>query len=407
MPRKHSQDVPVLVVGAGPVGMTAALALRHHGLAVTVLEAEPKERIRPGSRAIFIHKASLKLLDSICPGLAMTLAAEGVVWPIKRTFWRGRQVYVRRYAPPKPNTIPPFTSLPQVRAEHFLYQACLNAGVEFVWNAPVREVRVDDEGVTLKTESGQEWTAPYVIGADGARSVVRKQIGVQMEGTRSPNTFIVVDVKEDEQNPLPLERVFHYQHPAMDGRNVLFVPFAGGWRVDLQLFETDNVDDYNGVEQVRRWLPRVMDAKYADRITWVSAYQFLQVVAQAFCDEKRRVLLVGEAAHLFAPFGARGMNSGIADAIAAAEAIHAAMTTDDVQAARAAVEGFARERRAAAQYNRDAAGIALHHIQGRTFTINVQRRLAAAVAPIFPKAGRWLDEGPYGPKAGPSLATKY
>ncbi|WP_067925131.1 FAD-dependent monooxygenase [Alicyclobacillus shizuokensis] len=396
----------ILVIGAGPVGMTAALALRHQGLPVTVLEAEPKQRVRPGSRAIFIHKASLKHLDEIFPGLAGTFAADGIVWPVKRTFWRGKEVYVRRYPAPQPNALPPFTSLPQVRAEAHLFAACEAAGVQFVWEDGATKVESSPEGVAVTTQSGKVWHAPYVIGADGAHSVVRKQIGVQMKGTRSANTFIVVDIQEDEANPLPLERVFHYQHPAMDGRNVLFVPFAGGWRVDLQLFETDNADDYNGEEGVRRWLPRVMDKKYAERITWVSAYQFLQVVAESFCDAHARVLLVGEAAHLFAPFGARGMNSGIADAVAAAQAIRQALASGG-DAAKAAVRSFEQERRAAAEYNRDAAGTALHHIQGRAFPINIQRRLAAAIAPLFPKAGRWLDEGPYGPKTGPSLASKY
>lgn len=76
----------------------------------------------------------------------------------------------------------------------------------------------------------------------------------------------------------------------------MLVPFDGGWRIDLQLFD-DDPTEYSGTEGVRRWLPKVMDAKYADRITWVSTYQFLQVVAEDFTD--RRVVLVGEAAHLF------------------------------------------------------------------------------------------------------------
>ena len=128
---------------------------------------------------------------------------------------------------------------------------------------------------------------------------------------------------------MPLERIFHYHHPAMGGRNVLYVPFKGGWRVDLQLFSNDNVDDFVSIEGVKSGIPKVMDPKYADRITWVSSYRFHQAVANSFTDVKRRVLLAGEAAHLFAPFGARGLNSGVPDALVAVRGIEKALESFD------------------------------------------------------------------------------
>lgn len=397
----------VVVVGAGPIGLTAALALRHLGLPAAVIEAEPEDRLRPGSRAIFFHNATLKHLEEISPGAGFAFARGGIVWPVKRTLWRGKQVYFKKYGTPKPDVLPPFTSLPQVEAERILLQACVDAGVEFTWNTPIASVESDDSGVTLHAENGSVWRADYVVGADGARSSVRRAAGITMEGPRIQDTFVVVDVKEDPQHPLPLERVFHYQHPAMGGRNVLFVPFAGGWRVDLQLFEGDDVEEYGSEDGVRKWIPKVMDAKYADRISWVSTYQFLQVVARSFTDENRRIVLAGEAAHLFAPFGARGMNSGVPDAIMAAKGICAAIQAENAEQARKAIDEVAEERRAAACYNRDCAGIALHHIQGNKPGINLKRRMAAILAPHFTRFGRWLDEGPYGPRTGPSLKTKY
>src|SRR5439155_22746217 len=80
-----------VVVGAGPVGLTCALALRRRGLPVIVLEAEPRDRVRSGSRAIFVHRAALGTLARICPGLGRTLAARGPVWQTKRTRLRGRE----------------------------------------------------------------------------------------------------------------------------------------------------------------------------------------------------------------------------------------------------------------------------------------------------------------------------
>ena len=154
---------------------------------------------------------------------------------------------------------------------------------------------------------------------------MRSSLEIPLEGPRTENAFVIVDTAEDADAPLPVERVFHYEHPAVDGRNVLFVPFAGHWRVDLQCRPDDDAEAFSGTAGVARWLPEVMDAKYAERVTWVSTYVFLQVLAREFVDPERRVLLVGEAAHLFAPFGARGLNSGIPDAIVAARAIRSAL----------------------------------------------------------------------------------
>lgn len=404
----QNTKVPVLVVGAGPVGLTTALALHHWGIPTAILEQEPEDRQRPGSRAIYLHKETLKLMERIAPGLGFAMARIGVVWPIKRTWYKGRQVYARHYPAPDPAVLPPFTSLPQVEIERCLWNALKQTDIEVYWEKQVTSVGADAAGAIVQTQDGSEWHAGYVIGADGAHSTVRRQAGINMVGSRSANTFIVLDVAEDPKHPQPPERVFHYAHPAMHGRNVLLVPFLGGWRIDLQLFEGDDVDQFAGPEGVRWWLPRVMPDQYAERVTWVSTYQFLQVVAQSFVDTQARILLVGEAAHLFAPFGARGLNSGVADALLAAEAAAQALTSKSESARADVIRAFARERQRAAEYNRSAAGLALEHIQGESLGMQAKREVGARLAPVWPEFGRWLDEGPYGPRSGPpGVSTKY
>ncbi|MFB4162439.1 FAD-dependent monooxygenase [Alteribacillus sp. JSM 102045] len=407
----QSKKRSVIVVGAGPVGLTAALALKKKGISSVVLEADPFGHPRPGSRAIYLHNASLQLLEKTSEDLGFTLARNGIVWPVKRTLYKGKEVYKRNYGvtdTTDPHKLPPFTALHQDEIEGHIYDACVEAGVEFEWNTPVKECQTHGDGVKIITEAGEEWEADYVIGADGGRSVVRNTTGLKFEGPRTADTFLVVDIKEDENNPMPLERVFHYQHPAMNGRNVMLVPFKGGWRVDLQLLEDDDPEDYKDVEGVKKWLPNVMHSKYSERITWVSSYRFHQVVADSFTDENRRVLLAGEAAHLFAPFGARGLNSGVPDAIIAVNGIEKALQTERQEDRQEAIEAAAKERRIAAKWNRDGSTTALHHLQGNAPEMNLKREVAASLTSIAPKLGRWLDEGPYGPKFGPpELTTKY
>lgn len=388
----------MLVVGAGPVGLSCALALRAHGIDVTVLEARCADDPRPGSRAIYAHRASLALLEQMRPGLGFALARRGIVWPANRTLWRGREVYARSFPAPAGDVLPPFASLPQTEIERELLASCAAAGVQIVWNAQVQTIAPTADAVRVGTADGECRVAEWVVGADGARSAVRRAIGVTMDGGRSQNAYVIVDVDEVPSAPRPLERVFHYEHPAVGGRNVLLVPFRGGWRVDLQCHREDDPADFDHGDGLRSWLAAVMGERYAQRVAWVSTYRFLQVVADAFSDPSGRVLLAGEAAHLFAPFGARGMNSGIADAHAAAAAIHAARDRSDGEPARAAVDRFAHERRAAALAHRRAAGQALAAIEGRRPWPRAKRRLAVALAPRSERAAAWLDAAPYGPR---------
>ncbi|MEU6193172.1 FAD-dependent monooxygenase [Streptomyces sp. NPDC047061] len=386
---------PVVVVGAGPVGLSAALALRAHGLQAMLLEADPEDRERPGSRALFVHRETLALLDAMRPGLAAEITSYGRTWHTRRTLYRGREVYSRTFPPP--SGPPPFTSLRQLDTERFLREACAAAGVEFVWNARVIGVRSTASGVSLSCADGRELTCGHVIAADGARSAVRAGLGIPMEGTHGEGFHVVVDVADRPGAELPLERVFHYEHPAVGGRSVMRVPFTGGFQVDLQCHAHDRVEEYGTEEAVRRWLPGVVGEgheEYADRILWVSTYRFLRKVAASFTDPHRRVLLVGEAAHLFPPFGARGMNSGIADAAAAAEAVATGTVAD-----------FTAVRRAAALFNSEAAGAALDHLRPRRRIVRLRQRAAAALAPVLPSCGSWLEHAPYGPRGGATASA--
>jgi 3-(3-hydroxy-phenyl)propionate hydroxylase len=387
----------IIIVGAGPVGLTAALAVRATGRRATVVESGGADRIRPGSRAIFLHRVTLEVLERIRPGLGRALVRHGLAWHTKRTLYRGREVYRRTYPTAPPEALPAATSLPQVMTERLLLQACIDAGVEFIWNTDVVAAAFTPEHVMLTTTHGPPLAARYVIGADGSRSAVRESAGLRLEGPRTSNAFVIVDVAEDPANPLPVERVFHYEHPNIGFRNVLFVPFAGHWRVDLQCHARDDPDAFSSDAGVREWLATVMPATYAGRVTWVSSYVFRQAIANQVADASNRILLAGEAAHVFAPFGARGLNSGVADAYVAAHALDTALRADTRAAADRAIRDFAESRRAAAERNRAASSTALTHLEAASPIRRAIHRAAALLAPSFPGVGRWMDRAPYGP----------
>jgi 3-(3-hydroxy-phenyl)propionate hydroxylase len=389
----------ILVVGAGPVGLTAALALRAEGLPVAVLEAGAEDRLRPGSRAIFYHRQTLQSWEQMRPGLGWEIARAGLVWFTKRTFWGETQVYERTYAPPLPTVLPHATNLSQVDVERILLRHCREAGVSFAWNEEVTSASTDEHGVSINTATGREWRAPYAIAADGARSAIRRDLGIDLEGPRIEDAFVIVDVAEDPAAPMRPERLYFYEHPAVDKRNVLLVTFRNGIRADIQLRLGDDPRRFNEPEGVKRWLVRVLPEKYAERVTWISTYQFLQVVATSFTDAHRRVLLAGEAAHLFAPFGARGLNSGVPDVVTAAAAISLAVRSSSSEQARSAIEKAAKERREAGLYNRNASSLALEHMRARDWRIRLRRSAAVLLSKYGNRAGAYLDSAPFGPRA--------
>lgn len=402
-PASRPRRVQLVVVGAGPGGLSTALAAHALGIGVVVLDRDPADRARAGSRALYLHRDSLRLLDRASKGLGGQLAARGLVWARRTTTFRGRTVFSRTAPATPPGELPPFTSLRQVDTEAVLRDAVRAAGIEVVGGAEVTGLHHEDGAVTATAADGRHWVAHYLVGADGARSAVRAAVGIDLRGARSRDHHVVVDVAAPEGGPMTGpgrdERVFHYRHPALGGRHVLVVPFAGGCQVDLQCRPDDDPDALSGHDEVAGWLPAVLDDGAPDRVLWRARYPFLQVVATAMADRSRRVLLVGEAGHLFPPFGARGMNSAIADGDAAACAVACALGARTAERAAAAVGDYSRLRGAAAERNCAAAGAALRHMRASGPRRAAQAG-AAALAPLAPPLGAWLENAPYGPRPG-------
>lgn len=387
----------VVVVGAGPVGLASALACHGNGLRTMILEAENEQRVRPGSRAIFLHKDPIRLIESYAPGVADRIYDNSLLWTRNRYTYRGRTFFNREYRRTTAASRDYGASQSQKLTEGIFMDALRDRGVPIRWSSAVERVSTEPDGVTLTLAGGEQIQADFVIGADGARSEVRKSLGIEMEGTSGSGAFnVIVDVEELPDRPTPIELHFHYQHPKLGFRNLLQIPMKDAWRLGLTLKPGDDVARLSSREGVQEWLSQVMDPRYASRISWISTYRYHQLVARRFTDENRRVLLVGEAAHLFAPWGGRGLNSGIVDACSAADAIRDALRALDLATAHAIVDAFDEDRRDAGHFNKRCAEYALNLLSPSTLRGRIRRRVLGLLAPHVRKAAIVLATGPNG-----------
>jgi 3-(3-hydroxy-phenyl)propionate hydroxylase len=302
---------PIAIVGAGPVGMTAALFLARHRLPSVLLEVEDRW-LGEGSRSICVQKDVLDIFDRL--GCGQTMADRGVSWTLGRTFFREVELFQIRFPEVGRDAFPPFVNLPQAMLEEYLHQRVRGQPlIDLRWSHRVESVWQDADGVRLgaATPDGPvEVGAPYAIACDGPRSAVRRLLGVEFPGESFDDSFLIVDVRVDL--PFAKERRFFFDPPFNPGRQVLLHPQPDGvWRIDWQLAAGIDVEEDRASGRLDRRIRAVVgDADY--EILWLSTYRFHQRVAASF--RAGRVFLAGDAAHLMSPFGARGLNSGVADA---------------------------------------------------------------------------------------------
>jgi 3-(3-hydroxy-phenyl)propionate hydroxylase len=301
---------PVVVVGAGPVGLSLAIDLAQRGHGVVLLD--DADRIGEGSRAICFSKRSLEYWDRL--GIGQRMVDKGVVWSVGKIFHGNSQLYQFNLLPEEGHKRPAFINLQQFYAEAYLVDRVGELpAIDLRWRNKVvgLEQRNDHVALTIETPDGlYRMHAQHVIASDGARSSLRKMVGAEFFGQMFEDQFLIADVKMTAA--FPTERWFWFDPPFHAGRSALLHKQPDGvWRIDLQL---NRYADPAVEKQPENVQPRIARMLGHDKFEfeWISLYKFQCRRMDRFIHG--RVIFAGDAAHQVSPFGARGANSGLEDA---------------------------------------------------------------------------------------------
>jgi 3-(3-hydroxy-phenyl)propionate hydroxylase len=342
-----STRVPVLIVGAGPVGLTLAVELGRRGHRVIVLNR--LDYIPGGSRAICFSRRTLEIWDRL--GAAAPMVARGVTWSVGKVFWGDRPapVYEFDLRRESDRKMPAFINLQQFHVEEALVCAVAEMpNVELRWGHELVELSHNSSGAlaTIETESGRyQIAADWLIACDGSRSRVRACLGLEMEGARFDDNFLIADIRMAVDRPA--ERWFWFDPPFNPGQSALLHQQPDGvWRLDFQLGA--NIDREAAVrpENVEPLVRGLVGAGTPFEPEWYSLYQFQCRRLQRFVHG--RVVFAGDSAHIVSPFGARGCNGGILDADNLAWKLDRVLTG---AASERLIESYNSEATAAAEEN--------------------------------------------------------
>jgi 3-(3-hydroxy-phenyl)propionate hydroxylase len=336
---------PVVVVGAGPVGLATAIDLAQQGLPVVVLDDDCTLSV--GSRAICFAKRTLEILDRL--GCGERAVQKGVSWNLGKIFFHDEMVYEFNLLPETGHRRPAFINLQQYYLEGYMFE---RAGelplIDVRWKNKVTGVTQQKDCVelTVDTPDGPYMLqCDYLVAADGARSPVRGFCGLESKGQTFRDRFLIADVKMKAD--FPSERWFWFDPPFHPNQSVLLHRQPDNvWRIDFQLgWDADPVAE----KQPEKVIPRIKallgeDADF--ELEWVSIYTFSCLRMDKF--RHGRIFFAGDSAHGVSPFGARGANSGLQDAENLAWKLKLVI---DAKAPDALLDTYGQEREYAADEN--------------------------------------------------------
>jgi 2-polyprenyl-6-methoxyphenol hydroxylase-like FAD-dependent oxidoreductase len=323
----------VLVVGAGPTGLTLAVALAGSGLRTVVID-----RLAAGvntSRAAVVHARTLEVLEPL--GVAPRLAALGL--KAKRfTLRDGDQVLMPIDFDALPTAYPYTLMVSQAVTEDVLLARLHELGGQVLRPRALAGLTQTGSDVTVTLDDGSRMRARYVVGADGMHSKVRELAGIEFEGGTYGESFVLADVRLS--GGVPKDEVALYVSPA--GMAVL-APLPGGiHRVVAVVDSAPEEPSAEYVEALLRARGPQGDPASVNELVWSTRFRVHHRIARTY--RRARVLLAGDAAHVHSPAGGQGMNTGMLDAVTLAAALNRAIAGDS-----AALDNYGAQRRPVAQ----------------------------------------------------------
>lgn len=351
-----------------------------------------RRTVSDGSRAICIARHSVECLQQL--GLAERVLAKALGWTSGTSYYRERPVF-RLDMPHSPDDrFLPMYNLQQQYLELFLAEAAqANPRIELRWGHRLEGVRsaADQVALDVSTPDGRYGVdAAYVFAADGARSQVRRSLGLALHGDAYEGRYVIVDIRLRSAHPT--ERRAFFDAPANPGATVLVHKQPDDiWRIDYQLAADEDETQALTEASIRDRIAAIV-AMLGERapweLDWWSLYKAYTVCLDDYRAGHGRVLLMGDAAHLVPIFGVRGLNSGIADAMNAAWKLAYVVRG---AAPPALLDSYSPERRGATLEIFAQAGKSTRFMAPPTRGYRRVRDASLALAAAHPFAARLLD----------------
>ncbi|MGR4868717.1 FAD-dependent monooxygenase [Variovorax sp. LARHSF232] len=381
---------PIVIVGAGPAGLTLACDLASRGVRAILLDDDDTVGVRgASSRGICYAQKSLEIFARL--GIYQRIADKGITWSFGRTFSGEREVYSFNLKADSVSVQPPFINLQQFYVEWFLVERVLELGLtDLRWNNRVTQVTPLQGGVRVEIETpAGSYTieADHLIDATGANSPIRTQLGIDAHPSRSTDRWCISDVRF--RKPLPTERWTWVDAPFNEGRGVWQHLMADGvWRIDYQMPEDCDVAEISKPEVAGARLREQLGPDVEFEFVWIGPYGYRDHLLDNF--RHGRILFIGDAAHVVSPFGARGGNTGIQDAANLGWKL--ALVVQG-QAGDELLDSYDAERRPAAAENLQVTSRSARFLAPRSQAEHVMRRAVVDLAARHPFARALVNTG--------------
>jgi 3-(3-hydroxy-phenyl)propionate hydroxylase len=384
---------PVVIVGGGISGLTAACALAQYGVPAVLLDEDNTVGVKgASSRGICYTQKSLEIFQRL--GIYERIAAKGIQWSVGRTFAGADEVYsfdLKQQSGYNLSTQPPFINIQQFYIEGYLVERIYELGqIDLRWQNRVTAFAQDAECATLTvgTPAGEyQLRADHVIDATGCHSPFRAWAGATVSAKKGDDRWCIADVRFHKHPPV--ERHTWIEAPFNENRAV-WQHLMGDdvWRIDYQMAPDCDPVAVSREEVVRERLARQFGADAGIEIVWVGPYAY-----RSECVDRMRhgrVFFMGDSAKVVSPFGARGGNTGIADADNLAWKLAAVLKG---RAAADILESYHEERHEAARQNVLVTNRTARFLRPASPVEKLFRDAALSLARQHPSARQFVDTG--------------